>query len=171
MNLVTSRGGSSRERARGRVKTNAGICRNADPGDRMSSHPHPSEVEGTQDSTVSGVDNDAAIRLVIEELGSDVRIAVDDLGSGPSNMRRVPLLASVHAELDISWIQDLEHDLSRQAFAADMQGLTSFECCDLLAEGFETEITRVAVRALSVRYAQGYLHGRPAPHGTFVLTF
>ena len=105
----------------------------------------------------------AALRHMIEQLGSDVRVAVDDTGAGVSNMKNVLFLAPAFVKLDISWIQDLERDTSRQALVAGMQGFASVAGCDLIAEGIETELTRAALLGLGVRFGQGYLLGRPAP--------
>lgn len=105
----------------------------------------------------------AALGRVIEGLGSEVEVAVDDTGAGIFNRKHVLSLAPAFAKLNISWIHDVEQDSTRQALVAGTQGLASVASCDLTVEGIETELTRSALLERGVRFGQGFLLGRPAP--------
>ena len=49
-----------------------------------------------------------------------------------------------------------------------MQGFATFAGCDLIAAGIETDLTRLALLELGVRFGQGFLLGPPAPLASIV---
>jgi EAL domain-containing protein (putative c-di-GMP-specific phosphodiesterase class I)/AmiR/NasT family two-component response regulator len=118
----------------------------------------PVVVELTENERI---DDYAAVRAALGRLGPTVRLSVDDTGAGYASLRHVVDLRPDYLKLDRSWISGLERDGTRQALVAGLVGFCQHTGTDLIAEGVETPGERAALEGLSVRYAQGYLLGRP----------
>ena len=108
------------------------------------------------------VDDYAALRAAVEDLGANARLAVDDAGAGFAGFRHVVELRPHIVKLDISIVRGIGHDPARQSLVAGMVHFARLTGSDLVAEGVETEDEAAALRALGVRLAQGYLFARPA---------
>lgn len=116
-------------------------------------------LEITEHARIDDYDRFADALRAIRERG--IRLAVDDAGAGFSSLRHILRLAPDFIKLDIELIAGIERDRSQQALAA---GLISFAMkigAVIIAEGIEREGEVEALRALGVRYGQGYFLGRP----------
>ncbi|MEX2292834.1 MAG: EAL domain-containing protein [Acidimicrobiales bacterium] len=92
-----------------------------------------------------------------------VRVAVDDAGSGGSRPTRMLNLAPDLIKVDRELIFGIDLDPVRRSLVASLVRFASETGAEVLAEGVETRDELDAVRALGVRYGQGYFLGRPAP--------
>ena len=92
-----------------------------------------------------------------------VRIAVDDAGSGGSRPTRMLNLAPDFIKVDRELIFGIDLDPVRRSLVASLVRFASETGAEVLAEGVETRDELDAVRALGVRFGQGYFLGRPAP--------
>jgi len=92
-----------------------------------------------------------------------MRIAIDDYGTGWSNLQRVVKLAPEFIKLDPSLVQDIGGSLPTQRLVNGMIAFCRQNHIDLIAEGIETKIQASTIQALGVQYAQGYYYHRPAP--------
>ncbi len=95
--------------------------------------------------------------------GRGARLAVDDAGAGFASLRHVIALAPDIIKLDISITQGLDTDRARRALGAAFASFSREMSMTLVAEGIETLAELEALRALGVRYGQGYYLGRPTP--------
>jgi EAL domain-containing protein (putative c-di-GMP-specific phosphodiesterase class I) len=109
----------------------------------------------------------AAFRSAVSGLGARVRLAVDDAGAGFAGLRHIVELRPSFVKLDRQLIADLDHDEARQAMVAGLIHFARNSGCWLIAEGVETEAELRCLRALQLRYVQGYLVGRPAAADRF----
>ena len=109
------------------------------------------------------IDDYSAIREAIAALGPDVRVAVDDAGAGIANFGHIVELRPDYVKLDAKLIRGLNSDLARQALVVGLRHFARAMGHYVIAEGIETEEELAALRALDVRFGQGYLLGRPAP--------
>lgn len=109
------------------------------------------------------VDDYAALRDAIRDLGPDVRLAVDDAGAGAANFGHIVELRPDFVKLDQSLVRRVNENLGRQALVVAMRHFARTAGCRLVAEGVEEEAEATALEALGVEYVQGYLFGRPAP--------
>ena len=87
-------------------------------------------------------------------------IAIDDWGKGYSNLDRLLLLRPQIIKIDISLVQNLDHDYHRAAIQticswADLVG------AQICAEGVETEAQWRELQSLGVHLGQGWFFGRP----------
>ena len=104
-----------------------------------------------------------ALRTAIHLLRPEVRVAVDDAGSGVANFSHIVELRPAFVKLDIGLVRGIDTDLTRQALMVGLLHFASESASQTIAEGVETELELATLRALGVPLAQGYLLGRPAP--------
>lgn len=92
-----------------------------------------------------------------------IRVALDDFGTGFSNLSHLSALAFDTVKIDQAFLRGVEGS-SRAAMMLDaIVGLVRATGADALAEGVETPEQLQTLRRLGVRYAQGYLIGKPEP--------
>lgn len=130
----------------------------------LATTPRPVVLEVTEHTPI--VDY-AAMHTAIAALGPDVRVAVDDAGSGVANLGHIVELRPAFVKLDISLVRGIDNDLARQAMAVGLLHFASESASETIAEGVETVEELVILRGLGLRLAQGYLLGRPEPAATW----
>ena len=92
-----------------------------------------------------------------------VKIAIDDFGSGYSNLRHLMQLPVDFVKLDKSFVAELDGEESKaRVLLRELARL----CADLgyrtVCEGVETAVQAAFVSENSVRYGQGFYYGKPA---------
>lgn len=102
---------------------------------------------------------DALLRL-----GADgLRIAVDDFGTGCSNLATIKQLPVHKLKLDRSLVRDIGDDPTDRAIATAVVGMGRALGLQVVAEGVETAEQAGILRELGCDLAQGYLYSRPLP--------
>ena len=109
------------------------------------------------------IDDYERFRSAVARLGEDVRIAVDDAGSGYASLRHILELRPGLVKLDRSLIMGIESDEARRALVAGMRRFAGDADIQLIAEGVETQGELDTLRDLGIELAQGFLLGRPQP--------
>ena len=109
------------------------------------------------------IDDYEAIRRAVDDLGAEIRLSVDDAGSGYSCLRHILDLRPAFIKLDHSWVRGIEGDPARQALVAGLSHFSKRTGCELIAEGIETETQLETLVRLGVALGQGYHLGRPCP--------
>ena len=109
------------------------------------------------------IDDYAAFRVALADLGSNVKLAVDDAGAGFASLRHIVELRPAFVKLDRSLVAGVDADEALQAMTVGLQHFARSTGCRLIAEGIETDAERSALRLLGIGLGQGYLLGRPAP--------
>jgi EAL domain-containing protein (putative c-di-GMP-specific phosphodiesterase class I) len=109
------------------------------------------------------IDDYPRVRQAVDVLGPDVRLSVDDAGSGYACLTHVLALRPAYMKLDRGWVQGIEADPMRQALVAGLQHFAQRTGCRLIAEGIETAAQLETLRSLGVEYGQGFLLGAPQP--------
>lgn len=109
------------------------------------------------------VDDYGAVKAAVAALGSDVRLSVDDAGSGFASLRHVLALEPDYVKLDYSWVSGVHLDPARRALVAGLQHFADETGSSLIAEGIEHAIELETLQELNVRYGQGYYLARPLP--------
>jgi EAL domain-containing protein (putative c-di-GMP-specific phosphodiesterase class I) len=113
------------------------------------------------------VDDYAALQRSLAMLGPDVRLAVDDAGSGYASLRHILALRPAFVKLDLSWVRGIDVDEARQALVRGVCDFAARLGCQIIAEGIETEAERRTLMDIGVELGQGYLLGRPRPVEAF----
>jgi len=109
-------------------------------------------------------------QAVLEQLAErDIRLALDDYGTGYSNLASLSRLPVTMVKLAAKLITDLDNDNGDDAAAVAVVRHI-IQLCHALnitvtAEGIETETQYLRLRDLGCDYGQGYLFARPGPAG------
>jgi EAL domain-containing protein (putative c-di-GMP-specific phosphodiesterase class I) len=92
---------------------------------------------------------------------ADVRLVVDDLGAGYSNLKHIADLEPAIVKLDRALIIDLDKSKRHQTLVAGIVRLCADLGAEVVAEGIETRGELEAIRDTGVHFAQGFLLARP----------
>ena len=109
------------------------------------------------------IDDYAAVRAALGRLGPNVRLAIDDAGSGFASLRHIFALEPAFVKLDIEWVRGIDRDPVRRALVSGLVYFATETGCELIAEGIETEMELAVIRDLGIGLGQGYLLGPPGP--------
>jgi EAL domain-containing protein (putative c-di-GMP-specific phosphodiesterase class I)/CheY-like chemotaxis protein len=118
-------------------------------------------VEITEHARVADYDALAAGLQSLRLRGA--RLAVDDAGSGFASLRHILRLSPDIIKLDRSLVADIDADTARHALASALILFADKIGSSVVAEGLEEAEGLLTLRALGVKYGQGYYLGRPAP--------
>ncbi len=118
-------------------------------------------IEITETETVN--DHERFEGLVRHYVDQGFQIALDDFGTGYSGLRTLVTVAPHFIKLDRSIMEGIEQNAYKQNIVRAMVSLATTVESDLIAEGIESTAQLLAVFRLGVRYAQGFLLGRPHP--------
>lgn len=89
-------------------------------------------------------------------------IAVDDFGTGLSNVHRIAVLRPDLIKIDMSLVRGVDKDSRLHGAIAATLVLAEHTGSRVIAEGIETPSERDCLIGLGVQLGQGYLFGRPA---------
>jgi EAL domain-containing protein (putative c-di-GMP-specific phosphodiesterase class I)/DNA-binding NarL/FixJ family response regulator len=109
------------------------------------------------------IDDYEAVRSALERLGPNVKLAIDDAGSGFASLRHIFALQPAYVKLDMEWVRGIDRDPIRRALVSGLVYFGAETGCELIAEGIETEEELTALRELGIQLGQGYLLARPEP--------
>ena len=110
----------------------------------------------------AAVEDYAELAPAIERLTDvGIRLAIDDVGAGYSNLKHILELSPDVLKLDNSLTHDIAGDGARQAMVSALVSFAARVEAHVIAEGIETQEDFDALRLLEVRFGQGYLMGKP----------
>lgn len=133
------------------------------PDEPMLMRSGPTYIEITE---AAAIEHFEVASRVLGELRAraDLKIVVDDLGAGHSDLSRVEQLRPAVVKLDRAIVQGLE---SHRRFVDDALEAAQRIGARVVAEGIETAEQAAAFRGLGVELGQGYFYARPAPAAAF----
>lgn len=123
--------------------------------------PHRLVLEVTEDGQPD--DERAAAAGLTRSRRHGVRIAMDDIGTGWSGLRRALRLEPEILKLDRELINRVHVDTSKQALVGAICAFAAAVGATVVAEGIEVAEERATLRELGVPLGQGWLLGRPRP--------
>jgi EAL domain-containing protein (putative c-di-GMP-specific phosphodiesterase class I)/ActR/RegA family two-component response regulator len=118
-------------------------------------------VEITEHAPVD--DYDAVGRALDGLRMKGVRVAIDDAGAGFSSLRHILLLRPDVIKVDMTLTRGIEDNRPKRALARALISFAAEIGAAIIAEGIETPSEAAALRALGVRFGQGFHVGRPGP--------
>ena len=135
------------------------LARHGINGDRLI-------VEVTESSVVQNPDTADAILRELADL--DVRIAMDDFGTGFSNIASLQRLPIHTLKIDRSLVAGIDTSADSLAIVRTIQRLGEALGLRTTAEGIETETVAQQIAAIGCNTGQGYLFSRPlAPDAAY----
>lgn len=90
-----------------------------------------------------------------------VRVAIDDLGTGYSNLNQIMRLDPEYLKVDMSLVRGVDEDGAKQALIGSLLQVGDSLGCNVIAEGIETVHERDTLGELGVELAQGFLYAIP----------
>ena len=87
--------------------------------------------------------------------------AIDDFGAGYAGLGLLAKFQTDYIKLDMEMVRGLDTDLPRRIIVDGIIRIARALEIKVIAEGIETGSEYAALRALGVRYVQGYLLARP----------
>ncbi len=128
--------------------------------DPIFEHSHDVHLEITESVPLS---HHRHCNGVLREIrGRGVRLAVDDLGAGYSNLRYIADLSPEVVKLDRELVRNLQEDKRLQTLVGAIVALCDRLGARVVAEGIETLDELEASTQAGVHFAQGYFLARPA---------
>jgi EAL domain-containing protein (putative c-di-GMP-specific phosphodiesterase class I) len=109
------------------------------------------------------MDEDRAVAELQGLRARGIRIALDDFGTGLSNLDRLRRLPCDIVKIDRAFVAGLDQGGRSVEILRALADLAERLAIDLVAEGVETAAEAEAIRAVGIRYGQGWHFGRPAP--------
>ena len=137
------------------------------PDDPIFSHRHPIFLEITETVPIEVFEQ---CHPVLEELRRrGVRLAIDDLGAGFSNLKYISELRPALVKLDRKLLASVAIGSRDFRLLRSIVRLVHEMDAHVVAEGIEISEELYAAREAGVDFGQGYLLGRPAPTPNHVL--
>jgi EAL domain-containing protein (putative c-di-GMP-specific phosphodiesterase class I) len=88
--------------------------------------------------------------------------ALDDFGAGHAGLALLARFQPDTVKLDMELIRDIDASLPRRIIVDGIKKMCDTLGVTVVAEGVETEAELQALRAIGIRYTQGYLFAKPA---------
>jgi len=131
------------------------------PDDPIFFHDHDVYIEITESAAFTHYEVCVNVLREIQSRAG-IFLAVDDLGAGHSNLKRVLDLEPRIVKLDRALITGLDQSPRQQILVRHVVRLCVELGAEVVAEGIETADELSAVVDSGAHYAQGYLLGRPS---------
>ena len=122
-------------------------------------NPSNLRLEITESIAISDTKRLQKILAKIKELG--VEIALDDFGTGYSSLDRIRQLPMDMIKIDRCFIENIAKDDFSSVFVEMSHKLSKVIGVDTCAEGVETKEQLDIVKAMGIRYVQGFYFGKP----------
>jgi diguanylate cyclase (GGDEF)-like protein/PAS domain S-box-containing protein len=122
--------------------------------------PEALELEITESTIMTDAARARSVLVQLSELG--VRLAIDDFGSGHSSLGYLKRLPIDVLKIDRSFVMNMADGSDDAVIVRSTIELGHNLGLEVVAEGVETEPTRMRLAALGCDTIQGYLIGRPA---------
>ena len=123
-----------------------------------SSDPNRLVIELTEHDAIESYPRLRASIMDLRQTG--VKFALDDVGTGFSNLAHIINFAPDIIKLDIELVRGIDIDPVRRSLSRAMVSLAQETGAEVVAEGVEREEEREALISVGVRMGQGFLFGR-----------
>lgn len=93
--------------------------------------------------------------------GRGVRLAIDDLGTGYSNLSQIMRLHPDYLKVDMSLVRNVHQESAKQALIESLLRVSESLGSEVIAEGVESSEERDTLCTLGVELGQGFFFARP----------
>ncbi len=125
------------------------------------SHLNPSRIVLEVNEGVAVRSYDILSKGIAELRANGIRVAVDDLGAGHTNLDQVLRLEPDFLKLDSSLIRDVHQSPRKQALIESVVTMGKAVGATVIAEGIEESKERDTLVSLGVAWGQGFLFAKP----------
>ncbi|MDD2892155.1 MAG: EAL domain-containing protein [Candidatus Gracilibacteria bacterium] len=108
--------------------------------------------------------NSAKILENIKILKRNFEIAIDDFGSGYSNLCQILDFGANYIKIDMRYIRGIDTNTKHRNLVNLIVGFAHTYDMLVIAEGVETETEQHVLEDIGVDYSQGYLFSKPGPY-------
>ncbi|WP_317930152.1 EAL domain-containing protein [Halioxenophilus sp. WMMB6] len=115
-------------------------------------------IEVTEEESLTTESSIEALRK-LRRAGFEV--AIDDFGSGYSNLSQLKQLQCDTLKIDRSFINEMEDGSVRSTLIPHIVAIANNIDAQIVGEGIENNLQRQALIEFKVKYGQGYLFGKP----------
>jgi diguanylate cyclase (GGDEF)-like protein len=119
------------------------------------------DVEITESSVLQDAEQTIRTLEKLNDLG--VLSSIDDFGTGYSSLSYLKRLPVTRLKIDGSLVLDIAVNDSDKSIVKTIIELGKNLSLDVIAEGVETEVQRLALASLGCKLLQGYLYSKPMP--------
>ena len=131
------------------------------PDDPIYIHDAPVYLEITESVPLTHFDLVMSVLKEVKMRG-DVKLVVDDLGAGYSNLKSIADLEPNIVKLDRGLISGIDHSARQRQLVTSVVRLCRELNAKVVAEGVETVSELSALRDTGADFAQGFLFARPS---------
>ena len=128
---------------------------------RHALEPHQLTLEVTEEALLVDPTTAAAVARHLCDL--DVRLVLDDFGSGYSSLLRLQTLPLQAIKIDRRFIRDVDTNPETKRFLRALLNLSRDLGLVMVVEGVERQTQAEALREVGCTFVQGHLYGKPAP--------
>ncbi len=116
-------------------------------------------LEITEEYVAEGLDQ---LRETLDEYRvQGCSVAIDDAGTGYSNLEAIMKLEPTFLKIDMSLVRGIESSVVKQELIKALSGMARSIKAQVIAEGIETVAEYEALLGLHIDFGQGYLFARP----------
>jgi EAL domain-containing protein (putative c-di-GMP-specific phosphodiesterase class I) len=130
------------------------------PDDPIFTHDNEVFLEITESVPFSHFELCVTVLREVRRRGH-IRLVIDDLGAGYSNLKRISDLCPEIVKLDMELVAEIDTDTRQQQLVASIVRLCVNLGAEVVAEGIESVAQLEAIMNAGVHYAQGHLFGMP----------
>jgi len=110
------------------------------------------------------IEDTSVARAILDELADfGVTLSLDDFGTGYSSLSYIQSYRFSTIKIDKSFVDKIETSKESVAIISAVRVLATWLNLELIAEGVERPGQDRVLQQLGVKFAQGFLYGRPAP--------
>ena len=119
------------------------------------------KLEITESMVMENVDE--AIEILYKLKALDIKLSMDDFGTGFSSFSYLHRFPMDTLKIDRSFVSNMNKSQKNLEIVTTIVLLAHKLGMDIVAEGIEHEVEKKALQALSCEYAQGYFFAKPLP--------
>lgn len=124
------------------------------------------QIEVTETTVMESVEDAIETLAAVRDYG--IRVALDDFGSGYSNLSRLSMLPLDKLKVDQSLVRRLPGDKASRAVTGAIVALGRMLDLEVVGEGVEEEETLARLQEQGCHQIQGFFISRPLPPAEFV---
>lgn len=124
-------------------------------------------LEVTEGLVIEGIEN--VIEKMNELSALGIRFSIDDFGTGYSSLAYLKRMPIDELKIDKSFVQDAPEDPNDGALVETILSVARHLNLQVVAEGVETEAQVAFLNRHGAVVFQGYLFGKPAPAGDWLM--